>query len=129
MKLSKIVAASMVAVGAITLASCSSSDADLASGNLSKAAEQFEVNRRITVVNGVTDKYVMLVEGRCSLEFPEGRTEIVCKLENGTFVKHHVIMSDNVFIMSEQINGTVVDTDQYRVIFKPEVIIPNVDRP
>jgi hypothetical protein len=105
------------------------SDADVASQNLSKAAEQFEVSRRITVVNGITDKYVMSVEGKCSLEFPDGRTEIVCKLQNGEFKKHHVVKSDNVFIMSEQTDGTSVDTKQYRVIFKPEAIVPNFDRP
>lgn len=110
------------------LAGCSS-NADVASQNLSKAAEQFEISRRITVVNGITDKYVMVVEGKCSLEFPDGRTEIVCKLANGSFVKHHIVKSDNVFIMSEQTNGTAVDTNHYRVIFKPEVIVPNIDRP
>lgn len=110
------------------VAACSS-NADVASENLSKAAEQFEISRRITVVNGITDKYVMVVEGKCSLEFPDGRTEIVCKLKNGDFVKHHVVKSDNVFVMSEQTNGTAVDTNHYRVIFKPEVIVPNVDRP
>ncbi len=120
------VAASIVAVG--TLVGCSS-DADVVSENLSKAAEQFEVNRRITVVNGITDKYVMVVEGKCSLEFPDGRNEIICKLENGKFVKHHVLLSDNIFVMSEQTDGTEASTDQYRVIFKPEVLVPNVDRP
>ena len=104
-----------------------SSDADVASENLSKSAEQFEVNRRITVVNGITDKYVMVVEGKCSLEFPDGRTEIICKLDNGSFVKHYVLKSDNTFIMSEQTNGTAVSTDRYRVIFKPESILPNID--
>lgn len=118
----------IIGIAALAVSGCSS-DADVAGSNLSKAAEQFEVNRRITVVNGITDKYMMLVEGRCSLEFPDNRVEIVCKLKNNSFVKHHVIKSDNVFVMSEQINGTAVDTDQYRVIFKPEALIPNVDRP
>lgn len=117
----------LVVLVLMLLAACS--DADVASNNLSKAAEQFEISRRITVVNGITDKYVMVVEGKCSLEFPDGRTEIVCKLTDGTFVKHHVVKSDNAFIMSEQTSGTAVDTNQYRVIFKPEVIVPNVDRP
>jgi len=33
------------------------SDADVASENLSKSAEQFEINRRIVFFNGITDKY------------------------------------------------------------------------
>lgn len=125
----KIIAASIAALATIGLAAGCTSDADVASKNLSKAAEQFEVNRRISVVNGITDNYVMVVEGKCSLEFPDGRNEIICKLADGSFVKHHVLLSDNTFVMSEQTNGTAVDTDQYRVIFKPEVLVPNVDRP
>ena len=104
-------------------------DANVADENLKKAAEQFEVSRRITVVNGITDKYMMVVEGKCSLEFPDNRVEIICKLKDGNFKKHHVIKSDNVFVMSEQTDGTGVDTSQYRVIFKPEALVPNFDRP
>ncbi|QGH76691.1 hypothetical protein PBI_QUASAR_63 [Gordonia phage Quasar] len=33
------------------------------------------------------------------------------------------------FVMSEQTSGTKVSTDHYRVIFKPEVVVPNIDRP
>jgi hypothetical protein len=106
-----------------------SSDADVASQNLSKAAEQFEVNRRIVAINNITDQYLFVVEGRCSIEFPDGRYEVICKLSNGTFAKHFVSRADQTTMIAEQINGTEVDTDQYRVIFKPEVIVPNVDRP
>lgn len=120
-----LVAAATVAA---TLTACST-DADVADENLKKAAEQFEISRRITVINGITDKYLMVVEGKCSLEFPDGRNEIICKLADGSFVKHHVIKADNVFVMSEQTTGAQVSTDHYRVIFKPEVIVPNVDRP
>ncbi|AVI03681.1 hypothetical protein SEA_LONELYBOI_50 [Gordonia phage LonelyBoi] len=120
-----LVAAATVAA---TLTACNT-DADVADENLKKAAEQFEISRRITVINGITDKYLMVVEGKCSLEFPDGRNEIICKLSDGSFVKHHVIKADNVFVMSEQTTGAQVSTDHYRVIFKPEVIVPNVDRP
>lgn len=52
------------ALAVLALAGCSS-DADVASDNLSKAAEQFEVNRRIVFFNGITDKYLLTIEGRC----------------------------------------------------------------
>ncbi len=117
------------ALAALLVVAGCDSDATVADANLKKAAEQFEVSRRITVVNAITDKYLMVVEGKCSLEFPDGRTEIICKLAGGSFVKHHLIRADNVFVMSEQTSGTKVSTDHYRVIFKPETIVPNVDRP
>ena len=65
----------MIAAGALAgmalLAPACTSDADRASENLSKAAEQFEVTRRVVVFNGITDKILLQVEGRCSLESAE----------------------------------------------------------
>lgn len=114
---------------ALTLAVGCDSDADVASKNLSQASEQFQVSRRIIAINGVTDKYLFEVEGKCSLEYPENRTEIICKLGDGKLIKHVVRQSDNVTLIMEQTDGTAVSTDHYKVTFKPEVIIPNVDRP
>lgn len=126
----KRVAFSMIGVTlSVGALSACTTDADVASQNISKASEQFEISRRIVVINGVTDKYLFTVEGKCSLEYPDNRTEIVCKLKDGTLVKHVVRQSDNVTVLVEQTSGTAVSTDQYRVIFKPEVLIPNIDRP
>lgn len=124
-----IILAGVLIVSAPLMTACFDTDATVADENLKTAAEQFEVSRRITVVNGITDKYLMSVEGKCSLEFPDNRVEVICKLKDGKFIKHHVIKSDNVFVMSEQTDGTGVDTAQYRVIFKPETLVPNFDRP
>jgi len=128
MKFRKLAAVTVTALAALTLAGCSS-DADVTSANISRASEQFEVSRRIVAINGVTDKYLFTIEGKCSMEYLDNRTEITCKLVNGSFVKHVVRQSDNVALIMEQTDGTSVSTDQYRVIFKPESIIPNIDRP
>lgn len=85
------------------LTACFDTDADVASRNLSTASEQFEISRRITVINGITDKVLMVVEGKCSLEYPDNRTEIVCKLKDGTVIKNVLRQSDNVTLMMEQI--------------------------
>ncbi|WP_084501473.1 beta-sandwich lipoprotein [Nocardia xishanensis] len=124
------VAAAMagITLAASLMAGCSS-DADVANENIKKAAEQFEISRRIVAINGVTDKYLLVVEGRCSIEWPDSRADIICKLDDGSYIKHTVHLSDNVTVMSEQTNGTQVSTDHYRVVFKPEVLLPNVDRP
>jgi hypothetical protein len=124
----KFIAASAAVSFAVTLAGCSS-DADVGTENIKKASEQFEVNRRIVAVNGITDKYLWTIEGRCSMEYPDDRTEITCKLDDGSLVMHVVRHSDNVALLMEQTNGTAIDTSHYRVIFKPEALIPNVDRP
>jgi hypothetical protein len=111
---------------------CFESDADVASRNLSKAAEQFEVPRRIVFFNGITDKYLLVVEGFCSVETGDsglsGALEVTCKVKNG-YKKNYLGLSDNVSYFIEQGTPTKVSTTRYRVIFKPETIVPNFDRP
>lgn len=111
---------------------CFESDADVASKNLSKAAEQFEIPRRIVFFNGITDKYLLEIQGLCSIEAGstgvQGALEVTCKTESG-FKKHFLGLSDNVSYFVEQGNAVNVSTTRYRVIFKPETVIPNFDRP
>lgn len=124
----------IAAVLAVGLTACST-DADVASKNLSKAAEQFEIERRIVFFNGITDKYLLSVEGRCSIE--AGNTgvadslEVTCRVSEGNepsaFKKHYLGLSDNVSYFVEQLDAAEVDEFHYRVIFRPEQIVPDVD--
>lgn len=105
----------------------SCSDADVASKNLSKAAEQFEIQRRIVFYNGITDAYILSVEGRCSVEFHPLKFEVTCRTGEREYVKHYLGRADNVFPFIEQLQGADVSTYRYRVIFKPAVIVPDID--
>lgn len=132
MKKSRIAALAGAAILGSGLAACSS-DADVASKNLSKAAEQFEIERRVVFFNGITDKYLLSIEGRCSVETSESALgnslEVTCKLGPNEFKKHYLGLSDNVSFFVEQLEPVDVSTYHYRVIFRPEQIVPNVDRP
>lgn len=114
------------AVGTLALTGCTS-DADKTSKNLSKAAEQFEVQRRIVGVNGITDKALFEVEGRCSIETPGGRLEVVCKHGPDDFRKHFVGLSDNVTYIAVQLEGVDANAYRTRIILKPENIVPDFD--
>lgn len=103
------------------------SDAEVASKNLSKAAEQFEIQRRIVFVNGITDNYIMSIEGRCSVEFKPLKFEVTCKVGENEYMKHYLGRADNVFPFIEQLRSADVSTYRYKVIFKPSVIIPDID--
>lgn len=120
-----------IAVCVLALAACSKSDAEVASENLSKAADQFEVDRRIVFFNGITDEYLMSIEGRCSIQPDPGEAqlEVTCMLGPGEFKKHFFGLSDNTAYFVEQLEPKDVSTDHYRVIFKPETIVPDFDRP
>lgn len=103
-------------------------DADIASRNLSKAADNFEINRRIVFYNGITDTYILTIEGKCSVyDDGLGQLEVVCKTGDNTYKKHFLGLSDNVTYFAEQIESANVSKNHYRVTFKPRAIIPDVD--
>ncbi len=109
------------------LAACT--DADVASRNLSKAADMFEINRRIVFYNGITGGYILTIEGRCSLGNNDTklRMTVTCKTGPRAFKKHYLGLSDNVTFFAEQIETADVSVYHHRIIFKPQVIVPDVD--
>lgn len=112
---------------AILISACS--DADVASNNLSRAADQFEVNRRIVFYNGITGEYILVIEGLCSLGNYDdaGELSVTCKVGANQYKKHFLGLSDNVTYIAEQIEPSNVSPYHYRVIFKPAGVIPNID--
>lgn len=125
-----IVAAAAAALGVPVLAACSS-DADVASHNLSKEADEFHVFRQIVVYNAITDKYILEVEGYCSLgnHDPSDEVSYTCKSKdsNTGLTKDIIKKSDNTFVFVHQLEPKNVSTDYFKVIFKPSTIIPDVD--
>ncbi len=106
------------------LAGCT--DAGVASRNLTKAADMFELDRRIVFYNGITGEYILTIEGRCSVRVDK-RLAVTCKTGHDQFLKHYLGLSDNVTYFSEQLKTANVSTYRYRVIFKPSVIVPDID--
>jgi hypothetical protein len=120
----KVFALSVVAA---LLAGCS--DADVASSNLSKAADNFEVTRRIVFYNGITGEYMLTIEGLCSLgnQDKAGQLSVTCKTAAAAYKKHFLGLSDNVTYFVEQVNDMPVNVYHYRVFFKPQAILPDID--
>jgi Prokaryotic membrane lipoprotein lipid attachment site len=106
-----------------------STDADVASYNLSKAADMFQVNRRIVFYNGITGEYMLTIEGRCSLGNSDssGQLSVTCLTGPNEYKKHFLGLSDNVTYFVEQVDSANVDKYRYKVIFKPLSIIPDID--
>jgi len=108
---------------------CVSREADVASYNVSLAADQFEVYRRIVFYNGITNEYMLEIDGLCSLgnNDPAGRLSVTCKTGPGTYKKHFLGLSDNVTYFAEQLDPLLVNSYQYRVVFRPAQIIPDIE--
>ncbi len=123
----KLFALSLIASS--LFASGCSSDASVASYNLSKAADMFEVDRRVVFYNGITGDYILSLEGRCSIEKDarDQQLEVTCKTGINEFKKHFLGISDNVTYFAEQLAPRPASVFHYRVIFKPQAIIPDVD--
>lgn len=111
-----------------TLTACER-DADVASRNLSRAADMFEVNRRVVFYNGITGEYMLSIEGLCSLGNHDSarRMSVTCKVGPGSYKKHYLGLSDNVTFMAEQLEPKEASAYHYRVVFKPQSIIPDID--
>jgi hypothetical protein len=110
---------------ALALAGCN--DAQVASSNLSRAADNFEINRRVVFYNGITADYMLSIEGLCSLDAGEHRkVSITCKTGPSAFKKHYLGLSDNVTYFIEQLEPAGVSAYHYKVVFKPSVIVPDI---
>jgi hypothetical protein len=119
----------LVLVSVLILVSGCSYEANVASENLSKAADQFEIVRRIVFYNGITDEYILVIEGYCSLgNFDdEGELTVTCKRGPKDYYKHFLGLSDNVTYFAEQIEGSETSGYYHRVIFRPTTVIPDME--
>lgn len=72
---------------------------------------------------------MLTVEGLCSLgnNDASGQLTITCKTGAGQYKKHFLGLSDNVTYFVEQLETANVSAYHYKVVFKPSVIIPDVD--
>ena len=126
--LSRMVFMVLVVSAALVLSGCST-DADIASRNLSRAADQFEIDRRIVFYNGITGEYMLVIEGRCALGNHDGSSQrsVTCKVGPKEYKRHFLGLSDNVTFFAEQLETADVSAYHYRVIFKPQSIVPAID--
>lgn len=126
----RIVALLIAILAIVGLSSCSS-DADVASENISTAADNFEVQRQIVFINGITGEKLLTIEGRCAIVDEGSQLEVTCKIADGdgakSYLKHFLGLSDNVTYVAEQLEGIDVSEYHYRRTFKPEAIIPDID--
>jgi hypothetical protein len=118
----------LAAVGFLSVLAGCDREANVASKNLSVAADQFEIERRIVFYNTIDSSYMMTIEGLCSLgnADPAGELSVTCKVGSGKYKKHFLGLSRNVSYFVEQIDSADVSPYHYKVIFKPSTIIPDV---
>lgn len=114
-------------LASVALTACER-EADVASRNMSAAADEFQVPRRVIFYNGITDTYMLSIEGYCSLGNHDKAKEltVTCKTGPGAYKKHFLGLSDNVTFFVEQLENVNVSGSRYKVNFKPSVILPDI---
>lgn len=117
----------LIMAGFLALGQAGCDDAEVASYNLSKASDNFEIDRRIVFYNGITGDYMLTVEGRCSIEDQGNQLEVVCQTGRSDYRKHFLGLSDNVTYFAEQLSPGDVSVYHHRITFKPQTIIPDFD--
>lgn len=102
------------------LAGCS--EADKVNANISKQADYFESERRITVYNARTDKIILEAEGYMSIS-NNGSSELVvtCKVGPGEYKKNYIYLNSYTLYVVEDISGTHTDPYHYKMYFHSEL--------
>lgn len=108
------------------LAACQD-DAQVAKHNLTKAADNFEIVRRVVMYNAIRGEIIMVSEGKCSVEPGNLRTSVICKIGPDKYIRNFYGISDNTVYFVEQMDPVPVNVYHYRRTFKPQAIIPDID--
>lgn len=111
----------------VILTGCTS-QANRASENVSTAADNFEINRRVTFINGITNDTTFVVEGFCSINKDDkNQLQVTCKDTDGGITKDYFGLSDNSYYLVEQLNSKNVSVYHRKVIMNPKSVIPDID--
>jgi hypothetical protein len=122
----KLLSIGVLLCATFLLAGCPD-DANVAKKNLTKAADNFELMRRVVFLNTWTGENVLIIEGRCNIEYGNIRTSVICKVGPNMYKRNFLGNSGQVTAYVEQMAAVPVNVYHYRRTFKPQVVIPDID--
>lgn len=129
-KISKIIAliTSLILVACL-IGGCN--EAERVNNNITEEAQNFNVYRRVTVINCIKGDTLFSIEGRMNIEADreDNQLEIIAELQDSktkkTYYKKHFIgLSDNVTYTVEDISGSEVSKYHYEINYNPNMWIP-----
>ena len=115
-----------VLMAVVLLCGCSS-EAEKANFNISKQADYFESERKITVYNARTDTVVLEAEGYMSISNND-HNELVCTVKVGPdqYKVNYIYLNAETMYVVEDITGTHTDPYHYKLYFHTQVL-PTVE--
>ena len=114
----------------ILVAACGCTEADKVNSNISKQANYFESERRITVYNARTDTIILEAEGYMSISNNVNDELVVtCMVGPNTYKKNYVYLNDNTMYVVEDITRTHTDPYHYKLFFHTKILPDTEVRP
>lgn len=102
---------------------CGCSEASRVRRNLNQEADNFNIQRRITVLNARTDKVLLEMEGTFSLSNNNDNELVVtCEVGEGKYQKHYIYLNSYTLYVVEDISGADVDPYHYELNIIPEMV-------
>ena len=118
----------MIAVAMTLMVSMSACgrQATVVSRNVSKEADNFNVTRRLTVINTRTDKCLLQMTGKISIEDVTDGIAVLVEVDRdkGIYQKHWVYLNENTMYTVEDLNGVSVSKYAYELEFMPQQLVP-----
>lgn len=101
-------------------------EADKVSSNVSQEADNFNVIRRLTVLNARSDKPMFELIGAFSItvDSADNQLEVICETGKNEYKKHFIALNEWTMYVVEDVSGAEVDKYRYEVNFLPESIVP-----
>lgn len=108
----------------LTLTGCR--EATRVSWNVSKEADNFNVVRRVTVINTRTDKCILQMVGKISIEDVTDGIAVLVEInkEKGIYQKHYIYLNDWTMYTVEDVSGVSVSPYAYEIEFMPQTLSP-----
>lgn len=122
-KLKIFILIGIMIAGAMLLTGCT--EVNRVSHNIGQQADNFNITRRIVVMNARTDTVMFELIGNFSLQNNmSNELEIICEIADNVYKKHFIYLNDYTLYVVEDVSGAYVDKYHYEVNYIPEMIVP-----
>ena len=97
------------------------SESSKVSRNVSQEADNFNVTRKLTVINARTDTVLLELTGTFALQNnDDNELEVIIETAKGKYRKDLVYLNDYTMYVVEDVSGADVDKYHYEINFLPE---------
>ena len=123
-KVLAIILTAIIICSCFVFAGCT--EAERVNYNITTEAENFNVYRRVTVINCIKGDTLFSIDGRMNInaDRADNQLEITVEVESGKYKKHFIGLSDNVTYTVEDISGAEVSKYHYEIKYNPNMWIP-----